>query len=401
MKDRRKKTEDLILYLMTLGLAVLFLVAGHRVASGRLPQLDGDDGEPVAANVVQITGREEERVDLGSNGVAESVYITFTAKLASGENRGETVEALQTVDYFMAGAMEEVSEGDRVLLYYEEEAFRNLHWMMGEYRRTDALLVLLVVFAGALLLLGRAKGFHTLVSLVLTVSAVLWVFLPAVLSGYNIYLWASCTCLFVVAVTLLLVGGFSLKTLCAALGCCGGLAACGLLTAAMNRVLHLTGVVDQETAYLSQVNPQHPVDMRALIFGAILIGAMGAVMDVGISLASALWELRQKGKDPTAKSLLASGLAIGRDMLGTMSNTLILAYIGSSLATVLLLAAYQSAPLGLFNRELVAVELLQMLVGSLGILLTVPAASLACAALYPRWDGGAKKGNTFQDSSVP
>ena len=384
MRLHGKKLEDFLLYMMTLALAGIFLFAGHRVAVGRLPRLDGDSAVPVAANVLEITGRESESYDLGSNGTAQSVYVTFTARIVSGESKGQTVTALQTLDYLMAGTMEEVSAGDRILLYYEEEAFREQHWMMGEYRRTDALMVLLAVFAGVLLLLGRAKGFHTLVSLTLTVAAVFAVFLPSVLSGYNIYLWASGTCLFVVVVTLLLVSGFSVKTLCAALGCAGGLAACGLIASGMSGILRLTGIIDQETAYLSQVNQLHPLDMRGIVFAGILIGAMGAVMDVGLSLASALWELRRKGKDPTAASLLASGLSIGRDMLGTMSNTLILAYIGSSLATVLLLAAYQSAPLGLLNREMVAIELLQMLVGSLGILLTVPASSLACALLYPR-----------------
>lgn len=376
------KRENIILYLLTMTLAVAFLLIGNRVASKRIPQIEEDPVQPIAADVLTIIDRKEECYDFGGNEEGRSVYITFSARLRSGKNRGEIVEALQTVDYLMAGALDEVSKGDRVLLYQEEEAFRGHYWMMGEYRRTDLLFVLLAVFAGALLLLGQAKGFHTLISLVFTVLAVIQVFIPAVLCGYNVYLWAVVTCLFVVTVTLLLVSGFSTKTLGALLGCAGGLGLCGVLTAFSSSLLRITGIIDQETAYLAQMNPQYPLDMQGLVFAGILIGAMGAVMDVGLSLASALWELRCKGREISFRSFFASGLVIGRDMLGTMSNTLILAYIGGSMATVLMLAAYRSPMLGIFNRELVAVELLRMLVGSLGILLTAPVTSLVCAFLY-------------------
>lgn len=384
MRWNKKKTENLVLYCMVLVLSAAFLWLGGRLASGRLPELDGDTSVPVAADVIEILERTVETYDLGSSGVGESVYITFSAKVCWGPQKGQLVTALQMNDLLMAGAMEEVEAGDAVLLYYEEQAFQGLNWMMGEYRRTDMMFWVLLLFVALLLILGRFQGLHTLVSLTLTVICLWQVFLPSVLSGYNIYFWVTICCLFVIVVTLLLVSGFSAKTACAAAGCMGGLAASGGLALVMEKAMKLTGVLNQETAYLSQANPQHPINMQGVIFAAIMIGALGAVMDVGLSLASALWELRLKGKDPTGKSLWSSGLAIGRDMLGTMSNTLILAYFGSSLATILMLAAYRSSPLGLLNRELVAVELLQMLVGSLGILLTVPATAAACVLLYPK-----------------
>lgn len=121
-----------------------------------------------------------------------------------------------------------------------------------------------------------------------------------------------------------------------------------------------------------------------MLYAGILIGAMGALMDVAMSIASALWELRENGENPTFLTLTRSGFAIGRDMMGTMSNTLILAYIGSSMSTVLLLAANNDSLRGLLSREMVAVEALQALVGSIGILLTIPFTTIICAWLYLR-----------------
>ena len=132
------------------------------------------------------------------------------------------------------------------------------------------------------------------------------------------------------------------------------------------------------------------MDLRAIIFAAIIIGATGAVMDVAISIASSLGELAGQLESPTFAGLLKSGFAIGRDMMGTMANTLVLAYIGSSLATVVLIVAYNSSLLNILNKEMIVVEVEQALVGSLGILAAIPLTSLLAALVYPRAKKAAK-----------
>ncbi len=138
----------------------------------------------------------------------------------------------------------------------------------------------------------------------------------------------------------------------------------------MTKVLALTGVVDESSYSLTTVNPDHPIDLLAIIFAAIIIGAMGAVMDVAMSLSSSLHELKLKVMSISPKELFKSGMVIGRDMMGTMANTLVLAYIGSSLTVTVLIVIYNSSMTELLNKERIVVEILQALVGSIGILFT-------------------------------
>jgi uncharacterized membrane protein len=111
---------------------------------------------------------------------------------------------------------------------------------------------------------------------------------------------------------------------------------------------------------------------------------MGAIMDVAMSISSALWELKEKAGMIKFDTLLRSGLTIGRDIFGTMANTLILAYIGSSLSVILILSVYSNSLLTLFNSEMIIVEILQALAGSFGILLTMPLTALFCSLIYLR-----------------
>ena len=131
-------------------------------------------------------------------------------------------------------------------------------------------------------------------------------------------------------------------------------------------------MVDDDSLHLYLLNEDRPIDLKAIIFSAIIIGAIGAIMDVSVSIASSLKELQDQVEHVSFGMLLKSGITIGKDMMGTMANTLILAYIGSSLSVTLLLVAYSNSLLTLFNREMIVVEILNALVGSFGILLTIP-----------------------------
>ena len=124
--------------------------------------------------------------------------------------------------------------------------------------------------------------------------------------------------------------------------------------------------------YLYNLRKDNPIDLKAIIFAMIIVGAVGAVMDVAMSIASSLCEINEKSPDLPARELLKSGLTIGRDIMGTMANTLVLAYIGSALCCMLLMVTYSSNVSQILNREQIAVEILQALAGSIGILAALP-----------------------------
>lgn len=378
------KTARAVLYVLTVLLSVAFLYAGNRLAAaggGVLPPLTGADFLP--ATVQTITSREvSELPGLAEGQTVQQVTLRFIAK----QKDGTTVAAQQVIDGYSTVHLEEVRVGNRVLLYPNPDPATTAAapYVLDDYQRAGGTLVVCAVFCVLLLVFGRMKGLHTLVSLLLTFGAVFLVFLPLVLGGYNIYLSAIAVCIYVIVSTLLLVNGANAKTLVAIAGCSAGVLFAGLLTVLLSATLRLTGMASQEAIYLADLGTRNPVDLKAIVFAGILIGAVGAVMDVAMSLASALWELRETAAAPSFGMLLKSGMNIGRDMMSTMANTLVLAYIGSSLSTVLLLVAYASSLNGLFNREMIITEVLQAVIGSMAILLAIPLTSLIASAVYTR-----------------
>ncbi len=378
------KTARAVLYVLTVLLSVAFLYAGNRLAAaggGVLPPLTGADFLP--ATVQTITSREvSELPGLAEGQTVQQVTLRFIAK----QKDGTTVAAQQVIDGYSTVHLEEVRVGNRVLLYPNPDPATTAAapYVLDDYQRAGGTLAVCAVFCVLLLVFGRMKGLHTLVSLLLTFGAVFLVFLPLVLGGYNIYLSAIAVCIYVIVSTLLLVNGANAKTLVAIAGCSAGVLFAGLLTVLLSATLRLSGMASQEAIYLADLGTRNPVDLKAIVFAGILIGAVGAVMDVAMSLASALWELRETAAAPSFGMLLKSGMNIGRDMMSTMANTLVLAYIGSSLSTVLLLVAYASSLDGLFNREMIITEVLQAVIGSMAILLAIPLTSLIASAVYTR-----------------
>ena len=375
-----KKT---LIYISTIVISILLLYIGNRVTTNNLDMLKGVDGvEAQSASVIKIIKTSKTQYNLGGDSPNEGKDIAFSAKLLSGKNKGMQIKALQTIDPFSGGSQKEIEPGDKVILYKLNNKGSEYDWVMAEYHRTNALLVLGIVFFILLLIFGRSKGFNTILSLIFTFAAIFAVFVPAVLQGFNIYIWSIITCLFIICMTLLIVYGASKKSLAAGIGCMVGVLVSGVLITFMDKLLKLTGFVSEESLYLLRINTKHPIDLKAIIFAAILIGAIGAIMDVSMSIAASLAEMQEKLEYTPFSMLVKSGIAIGKDIMGTMANTLILAYIGSSLSVVLLLVSYNSSLLELLNKEMIVVEILQALVGSIGILFTMPLTSLVCGYLY-------------------
>lgn len=383
------KKRDRILYFVTVLVSVLLIYFANRaLTDGYWFQELRDAEKPIRAVVTAVVDKKEETYSMDEEVTVESAEIVFHARALSGERKGETLTANQLYDSYTATGAKAVEVGDKILLYPVDASIYNSSWIFGEYIRSDGILCLCILFFALILLFGRKKGIHTIVSLTFTTLSVFLVFVPSVLVGYNIYFSSILTCIFIIVMTLLIINGWNQKSLVAAVGCVSGVLVAGIIAFVMDRLLGLTGMTDESAHYLQYVVEGLTIDLRAIIFAGIILGAVGAVMDVAMSLASSLKEVRDVSETPTFGSILRSGLTIGRDIMGTMANTLILAYIGSSLAVVLLLIAYNSSMLALFNKEMIIVEILQALAGSIGILCTIPLTSLCAALIYvPHRDG--------------
>lgn len=374
--------KEHIVTVVAIVLSIIYLVIGNKIAMKNNKFLGNDSTkmEYPKAEIVRVIQRNETPLLIDGLEGQFNVDIVFEAQVKSGKHKGDLVIGKQNISTYITGTVEEVKAGDKVLLYNEIAPDNSSNWYFVEYSRTSSIIILTAIFLGLILLFGKSKGIKTLIGLVVTCLAVFIVYIPAVLGGQNIYTWTIVTCAFITFSTVMIVYGYSKKTLTTTLGCIGGILVAGLLTLIMNGLLKLTGFVDENAIYLNQLN--NAIDLKALIFGGILVGAVGAIMDVSIDISSSLFEVADKMEKPDFKSIMKSGLTIGKDIMGTMTNTLILAYIGSSLSEVLLLTASNNSLSRLFNLEMITVEILQALVGSIGLLTAIPLTSLVCATLY-------------------
>lgn len=381
LKNNKKK---ITLYLITVLISLVLLFVGNKITYDKTTMFQGgyEDGAS-RATVTEIVSLD--RVDNIIDGVniGQDITVVFKALVKSGEHKGQIVTAYESIAATDADALKEVKLGDKVLLTMvpeDAESEFNYDWHLYAFDRSLPLVILLGLFVALILIFGRKKGINTVISLSFTVAAVFLVFLPSVLSGGNIYLWSILTCVYIIAMSLLINEGYSKKTLAAVIGCTSGVVVAGVLSVIMSYFLNLNGITGSDMLQLKW--NFESIDLKGIIFAGIILGAVGAVKDVAVSISSSLKELHEQVENPTFGGLVKSGMNIGRDIMGTMADTLVLAYIGCELSTTLLQVVYSSSLSTMFSLEKIVVDVLQALVGSIGILLAIPLTAVVSAALY-------------------
>lgn len=374
-----KNKKEIIVYILTILFSIGFIYFGNKYTSNDFDIFKNEiNASTYRAVVIEIKNENEY---IHEENLYEGTNISFLCKIISGDKKGEKVIANQPIDTYDAIQYKKVEPHDKILInniQNEDE----ITWLFSEYDRTNPIKYLFITFVLMLLFFGRKKGFNTIVSLIFTCIFIFYVFIPSVLSGLNIYVWSVITCLAIVTMNLIIVNGLDKKTAATMIGCIGGLIISGILAMIMDKTLNLTGMVDENAFYLSNMDLESKINLKAIIFAGILIGALGAVMDVSMSISSSLYEVNIKTKLNSKYEIIKSGINIGRDIMGTMTNTLILAYIGSSLSSALLLTMNNYNFTELLNREMVIVEILQALIGSIGILITIIITAIACSILF-------------------
>ena len=287
---------------------------------------------------------------------------------------------LETPNYLTIYTNVDARVGTRIIVRLDaDEQGQPYVLSIPNYNRVPMLLGLMAVFAGLLVLIGRRKGVMALIGLVYTLACLWFILVPMILRGADPVLVTVVIVALTTAASLLLLTGLSRKTLCATLGCVGGVAAAGLFAAAAGTISPINGFNLPEAEELVLRAADQGLQISGLFVSGILVASLGAVMDVAMSIASACWELRQVDPKLPRTALFRSGMNIGRDAMGTMANTLILAFAGSSLNTLLLCQVYDYPLIQIFNADAIAVEMIRGVAGSIGILLTVPLVALLAA----------------------
>jgi len=306
----------------------------------------------------------------------KTVWVRFKEGPLKGQKK-----AIQHLEYDNNRFPLEIKKGDTVLVGYllDEQGHFSLPQIYAN-DRSPVLIVLILLFIVGVLVLGRMKGAQSLLALLVTILFIFLGFIPLVIQGVSPLLLAITVSVLSSGVTFLIISGFSRKTLASTLGVLIGFVVAAVLVVLFGNMLAISGVMNSHVVFLKYTTS---LNIHELIFAGILIGAIGAVMDVAISMASTVEELSKANPDYTATHLFTSSLNVGRDMLGTMVNTLILAYVGASLPFLILIyLQYTGTPIiDILNLEIIAEEILRSIIGSTGMLLTIPATAFIAALL--------------------
>ena len=327
------------------------------------------------AKVIAITGgayqgdQDMEDVPVGKQ--------ELTAELISGDYKGQRFSLTNNLSYLYGTVLK---EGDTITVAFSLTDGKVENVVLQDYDRTVPLAVIVLLFLLVTILVGGKVGAKSLLGLGLTILCVFVILIPLLLDGWPTLPTVLALCAFVTVITFVVLGGVNRKTVCAILGTIMGVAlamvfgkfACWLLRIDGYKMYVAVPTVEPLLQLRQTQDPAHALRLADLLVGGILLAALGAVNDVAMSISSAMNELIAVNPSLTRRQLFKSGMNIGRDMVGTMTNTLILALVGGSLAMIIYYTSMEPSWVQLMSTTFLSVEMVQALASSIGVILAVP-----------------------------
>ena len=305
----------------------------------------------------------------------------------SGENAGKTMIVDNLIGVHTDYAP--LAVGDEVVLDIVTNENGNQSATVYEYNREPIIYLILVLFIVVTVLVGGKTGAKSILGLALTIAVLFLVFLPLLEKAWDPILTAFFLCSLITIACFVILGGCTKKVLCACIGTIAGMAIAMLFGILAQKLLRVDAYQAEYAEALKNENLlQLKYKIRGLLVAGVIISALGAVMDVAMSISSALHEVKTLNPQLKAKELWKSGMNIGRDMVGTMTNTLILAILGSSLMMILFLHSMAVDWNKLMSSSFLAIEIVSSVASAIGVILAVPLTTLCCAWIYGAKTGG-------------
>lgn len=307
-----------------------------------------------------------------------------SVKIEILEGEYETKEF--TTDFILSYDIEgkilayELKKGDTVTVQLSVDANGNVSSAIEGIVRSNYIYIMVAIFLLSIILVGGKKGIKAIIGLIITILAVWFILIKLIFAGYDAILMSIVTCAVIIVLTFIVIGGINKKVVTAAIGTLGGVVSAGIVASIFSHLAELSGACE-DAIQLSMNMQTATFNFRDLIFAGIVISALGACMDVGMSIASSLDEIKNKTKDISWKELFKSGMNIGRDVIGTMTNTLILAYVGGALKLILLFMACNMPITEILNKETIVEEIISAIAGSMGVVYTIPITAFVYAFL--------------------
>lgn len=328
------------------------------------------------ARVIEVV-EDKTEVDDSTEGILRG-SMKLKIELLSGRYKGDVLEVTNYLSYKYNVV---VKKGDTISVRIDTTGENEYAVTVYNYDRSKLLLGLLLLFAIAMVAIGGIQGAKAVVALAVTFVSIIFLLVPLVLKGFPSIPVTIVIIAITTVISFLLIGGIQSKTVAAFLGSMAGVILAAAIAMVAGKLCHVSGFQMEDAENLYYIKFDTALKVRGLFICGVLIASIGAVMDVAMSVSSAVNELHVVNPTLTVRELFRSGMTIGRDAMGTMANTLILAFAGTSLNMIILLYSYGVTFTQLMNTDYVAVEIIQSIAGSLGIVFTVPAAAIISAWL--------------------
>jgi len=364
--------KNIVYIVLALGLAILALLAlgpwferDYQVQVHE--ELDPYHEKVESYEMAKVISIEE----LGEDQYTGDRMQKAVVQISTGDMKGALVEP--AVNILMGESFREVNfqVGDEVMLYIETYSDGRVEYYIADENRVSPMIILVVLFVLALLIVGLKQGFKTILTLLITIFFIFFVEVPLLIAGKNAILVTVLVASLITVNTVTIITGLSKKAMAAILGTLFGVVVAGCISGLVSMNVEMFGVSAFEYNNIVTVMGRN-FNFQHLLFAAILLGTLGAVMDVAMSIASSIDALHSVNANLTKKELFRSGMGVGRDIMGTMANTLILAYVGAMLPMIIMFVSQKFSLLRLMNLDQIATEIIRSIAGSIGLVLTIP-----------------------------
>lgn len=367
MREKVKFNKRHLIILIVTAIFVLFLYQYNQIERPGLYESEGKTFEK--ARVVRII---QDNITESGNRIGNQVV---TLELLSGKFKGNEVEAISSASY-LYGA--QCTPGMKVIAEVNEND-ASLYVTVFSYDRSTTLYAIVLLFLVVLCIIGGRQGLNSAVALVFTFVCIVFLFLPMIYRGISPIFAATVVAILTTFVTMYLIGGISTKSITSMIGTIIGVLISGVAAVIFGQLTQISGYNVSDIEQLVYIGQVTPIRIGELLYAGILISSLGAIMDVAMSVASTINEIHYRNPSLTRKQLFTSGINVGKDMMGTMSNTLILAFTGSSINTLVFMYVYAYPITQIMNMYAIGIEIIQGIASTLGVILTVPIVSIISA----------------------
>ena len=375
----RKKAVRYLIYLLLVCVFAVFVFRLNQVEKTELVVRTGQTFEK--GKVTEIL---QDNLDSNGTRVGEQ---KVRVKMLTGVRKEEELDVTSSSGYLFGAAC---TVGMKVIVMQSIAGETTIASVYSQDREW-VIYIFAILYLLALCIIGGKQGIKGCLGLIFTFFCVIFVYLPLVYLGYSPFWSAVFICFLTTLVTMYLIGGSTKKTCAATLGTLAGVVLAGISAWCFSKASGISGYNVSDIETLMTLWNTNRIQVGGLLFSGLLISCLGAVMDVAMSISSAIDEIYKQNSSLTRKELFKAGMRVGRDMMGTDSNTLILAFAGSSVSTLLLNYAYDLPYQQIINSNNIGITIMQGLAGSFGIVLSVPLTVLICTILFHKKETAMKR----------